>query len=52
MYTVDHTFGYRSKKFICACMDSSTHAHDTKSEAGIFKNNSGTRKEMGNFAQC
>ena len=30
MYTVDHTFGYRSKKLICACAKSSAHAHGTK----------------------
>ena len=31
MYTVDHTFGYRNKKFICAYMESSIHAHFMKS---------------------
>ena len=37
MYTVDHTFGYRSKKLICACAESSTQAQGTKAEAEIFK---------------
>ena len=30
MYTVDHTFGYCSKEFICTCAKSSVHAHDTE----------------------
>ena len=33
MYTVDHTFGYRSKKFMCTCTKSSAHAHGTELEA-------------------
>ena len=38
IYTVDHTFGYRSKKFIRGC---------TKSEAdSTFENNCGTLKVM------
>ena len=27
IYTVDYTFRYRSKKYLCACLLSSTHAH-------------------------
>ena len=33
MYTVDHTFGYRSKKVICACAKSS--AHSTEIRGGL-----------------
>ena len=29
IYTVDHTFSYCSKKFICACSHSSANAHST-----------------------
>ena len=29
IYTVDHPFGYCSKKFICACAKTSTHAQGT-----------------------
>ena len=36
MYIVEHTFGHRSKKFICACTESSTHAHSTKSVVEIL----------------
>ena len=35
-YTVDHSFSYRSKKFTCACMASSAHAHSLKSEVEIL----------------
>ena len=34
MYTVDHTFCYRSTKFICACAKSSADAHGTKIRDG------------------
>ena len=30
MYTMDHTFNYRSKKLIHACTKSSAHVHGTK----------------------
>ena len=36
MYTIDHTFGYHSKKFIPACTELSTHTHGMKSEAEIL----------------
>ena len=36
MYTMYHTFGYRSKKFICTCTESSTYAHRMKSEMEIL----------------
>ena len=36
MYTVDHTFGYRSKKFIRACLESFRHCHGMQSEAEIL----------------
>ena len=38
LYTVDHTFGYHSKKFICTCAKSSAHAHGTKFRGGNFIN--------------
>ena len=34
MYTVDYTFSYRNKKFICACSDSSANAHGMKFRGG------------------
>ena len=34
MYTMDHTFGYHSKKFICACVKLSAHAHGTEIRGG------------------
>ena len=37
MYTVDHTFTYSSEKFLCACAESSMHAHTTKSDMQILK---------------
>ena len=37
MYTLDHTLGFRSKKFRRACAESSMHAHRTKSEVEILK---------------
>ena len=41
MYIVDHIFGYRSKKFIRAHLESSAHVHGTESEAEnlTFENN-------------
>ena len=36
-YTVDHTFSYRSKKFINACAKSSVHAHITEIRDRNFK---------------
>ena len=35
IYTVDHTFGYHSKKFICS--HSSPHTHGTEFRGGNFK---------------
>ena len=49
MYTVDHTFGYRSKKLICACTKSSVHTHDTEIRGGNFKQ-SKTSVGNGQFA--
>ena len=49
MYTMDHTFGYRSKKLICACVKSSAHAHDTEirgQKFETFENNHRTSKVM------
>ena len=37
MYTMDHTFGYHSKKFIHACLKLSVHAHGTEIRGGNFK---------------
>ena len=37
MYTVDHTFGYCSQKFISTCTKSSAHAHGTEIRGGNFK---------------
>ena len=37
MYTVDHTFGYHSQKFICTCMKWSMHAHGIEIRGGNFK---------------
>ena len=37
MYTVDHTFRYRTKKFICACAKSSAHVHGTEFRGGNIK---------------
>ena len=37
MYTMEHTFGYQSKKFTCACVKSSAHAHNTKIRVGNYK---------------
>ena len=37
VYTWDHTFGYRSKKFICVCAKLSAHAYCTKFRGSNFK---------------
>ena len=37
MYTVDHIFGYHSKKFICTCVKLSAHAHGTEISGLNFK---------------
>ena len=37
MYTMDHTFGYHSKKFIRACAKSSAHALSTEFRGGNVK---------------
>ena len=37
MYTVDHTFGNRSNKFIRACAKSSAHVHGTEIKGANFK---------------
>ena len=37
MYTVDHTFSYRRRKFICTCMKLSAHAHGNKIRGEKFK---------------
>ena len=36
-YTVDHTFGYHSQKFKCACAKSSLLAHSTEIRGTNFK---------------
>ena len=43
MYTLDHTFGYNSKKFIRACEKSSAHARSTTIRGENFRR---TRKIM------
>ena len=30
IYTVDHTFSYYSKKFICACLHLCVHVHSSE----------------------
>ena len=37
MYTVEHTLGYHSQKFIRACTKLPAHAHGTKIRGGNFK---------------
>ena len=37
MYTVDHTFGYHSQKFIHTCAKLSAHAHSTEIRGRKFK---------------
>ena len=48
MYTVDHTFVYHSKKFICTCAKLAAHAHGTEIRGNLklFKNLRRTRKIM------
>ena len=46
MYTVDHTFGHCSQKFIGTCTKSSAHAHGTEIRGGNFKTSSRTHKVM------
>ena len=48
MYTIDHTFSYGSKKFICACTKSSAHAHGTKIRDGNVKLLETTMGSQGN----
>ena len=46
MYTVDHTFGYHSQKFIHAYAKLSVYDHGTEIRGENFGNILGTRKVM------